>query len=74
MACMENEKIKDPRLRRPSILLSREKTYDPNTKHPMDVRERAQPYRRGLWFEAPRPTKTVFPVCMETKVLYAIFI
>ena len=73
MACMENDKIKEPRPRGPTILLSREKTYEPNTKHPMDVRERAQPYGHGLWFEVPRPTKMVLPVCMETKVLYTVF-
>lgn len=53
------------------MLLSCEKKNEPSTKHPMDVKERAQPYGRGLWLEAPRPTKMVLPVCMETKVLYA---
>ena len=53
--------ISVPRFLGPRIALRRANRKHPRAKHPIEVRDRAQPYAREFWFDAPRPTKMVFP-------------
>ena len=54
-------RMRVPLRRRPRYRPRRAKKNDPKAKQTIEVSERTQPYGLALWFDAPRPTKMVFP-------------
>lgn len=58
-----------PRCLGPRALFKRANKKHPRIKHPIEVKDLAQPYGRGFWLEAPRPTKIVLPVAIVSWVV-----
>lgn len=58
---MRKVRIRVPRRRGPRYRPRRAKKNDPKEKQTIEVSERIQPYGFALWFDAPSPTKMVFP-------------